>query len=271
MSTTEALNIQKLGILAGGGDLPRQLVEYCQRNNINYCIAGIHNHVDTVQPDCVYPIGHASKILRFFKNQNVTDIVFIGSVKRPTLWSLWPDWKTLKFFVSAWLRSLGDDGLLKALRNVLEDEGFQVHGIHKFLPGLLMPEGILGTVKPDQILQGDIQLGLKASQLLGKSDIGQAVIVKNGQIIAREDKHGTNVMIEKYGAAGAILVKTCKPQQDRDLDLPTLGLKTVETCARKKMIGIVGQAGQTLLVDRDEAVALADKNNIFLMGVSLND
>ena len=78
----------------------------------------------------------------------VTDIVFIGSVNKPSFLTLCPDWPTFKFFIKAWIKSLGDDGLLKAARSELEKRGFQVRGIHEFLPDLLMSEGSLGKITP---------------------------------------------------------------------------------------------------------------------------
>lgn len=271
MSAPKELNVKKLGIIAGGGNLPQILSDRCDQNNISYCVAGIKNQTDVIKPDQEFRFGQASQIIRFFKTQNVSDIVFIGGVTKPSFWALWPDWHTFKFFLGAWIKSLGDDGLLKAARRELEQEGFTVRGIHQFLPELLLSEGVLGAVQPTDNSHADIQLGLKESQILGAQDIGQAVIVKDGKVIAREDKHGTNAMIKKYGIAGAILVKTCKPQQDRDLDLPTLGVKTVEACVEKNMAGIVGHAQQSLIVDQAEMIALADENNIFVMGAVINE
>jgi len=271
MSATQKLNVTQLGIIAGGGALPRRLVDHCANSSIPFCIAGIRNQTDMVNPDQQFRIGQASQIIKFFKQKNVSDIVFIGGVTKPSFWTLWPDWHTFKFFVKAWIKSLGDDGLLKAARVELEQEGFHVRGVHQFLPELLLSEGLLGAVQPRDNIHADIQLGLNEAQALGVKDIGQAVIVKDGKVIAREDKHGTNAMIKKYGESGAILVKTCKPQQDRDLDLPALGLKTVKACAEKNMAGIVGHAQNTLFVDAEGAIKCANENNIFLMGARINE
>lgn len=271
MSARKELKIKKLGIIAGGGDLPRQLIQACKAHNIDYVVLGVKGHVDKIESDAVLRIGQASKILLFLKAHQVSDIVFIGSVKRPTIFTLWPDLMAFKFFIKAWINSFGDDSLLKGARKILEGEGFCVRGVHKFLPALLMPEGFLGKVQPAAKHQADIKLGLKEARAWGKADKGQAVLVKDGNIIAREDKKGTSAMIKKYGQVGAILVKTCKPQQDRDLDLPTLGLQTVGLCADQKMAGIVGHAGQTLAVDRYAMIEKADDANMFLMGVTLYD
>lgn len=262
--------IQKLGIIAGSGVLPARLVEVCKEQDIENVVIGLGKDVDSVKPDFHSRIGAGNKIRSYLKQQNVTDIVMIGAVKRPTLFNVWPDWPTFKFFLKAFLNSFGDSGLLDAARALIEKEGFKLHGIQKFLPELLMSEGVIGMHPPADKYQLDIQMGLKASQDLGAQDIGQAVIVKDGKIIGRENSKGTSALIKKHGTEGAILVKTCKPQQDKDLDLPTIGPETARLCAAKKMVGIVGHTDHTLLVERDKTARIADANGLFILGITIN-
>ena len=263
--------IEKLGIIAGGGVIPAKLVKACADQNIYPVVVGLRGHTQSVAPDYWGRIGSAGKIIRFYKRQNIHDIVLIGSVKRPGIFDLWPDWITLKFFLKAWLKSFGDNDLLKSARQELEKMGFHLHGVHKFLPDLLMPEGLIAGTLPTPSQQKDIQIGLQASQDLGRQDIGQAVIVKEGKIIGREDKKGTSALIKRHGVQGALLVKTCKPQQDKDLDLPTIGPKTVELCRDKKMAGIIGQAQNTLLVEREQVKSLANQAGLFVVGGTLHE
>lgn len=262
--------IKKLGIIAGGGVLPLQLKAQCDARGIETAIVGFTKYTDHVHPNFWARIGTSGKTIQWLKSQGVTDLVMIGNIKRPNLWDLWPDWVTLKFFITCWVRSFGDSNMLSAARSELEGMGFKIHGVHKFLPSLLMPEGMIGFYAPKDAQQKDIQLGIKAARDLGAQDIGQAVIMKDGQVIAREDKYGTSTLIKNYGCAGAILVKMCKPQQDMDLDLPTIGPITAQLCAAKKMTGIVGQAGKTLLVEREAVQKIADENNIFMMGITID-
>ncbi len=266
MPTSQKLKIQKLGIIAGGGNLPRQLHDQCQADGIETVIIGIKNDVEHVNPDVIFRIGQASKIIRFFKENNINDIVFIGSVCKPTLFNLWPDWLTFQFFIKAWVRSWGDDSLLKGAKKLLALEGIQVRGVHEFLPTLLMPYGVIGDIEPNDKYKSGIALGLQESQKLGREDKGQAVLIKGGIVIARETAKGTSAMIRRYGQQGAILVKTCKPQQDRDMDLPTLGPNTIKECIDKEMAGIVGQAHLTLLVEREKMVKMANDAGLFLLG-----
>jgi hypothetical protein len=262
-------SVSRLGIIAGSGVLPARLVEACEEQGIDYKIIGLGKETDCVTPDLHSRIGSSGKTLRYLREQGIHDVVLIGAVKRPNLFNVWPDWFSFKFFFRVLFKSMGDSSLLDAARQLLEGEGLIIHGVHEFLPELLLQEGVIGAHAPPDKYQLDIQLGLKESQELGRHDIGQAVIVKDGQVIGREDKRGTSALIKAHGTAGAILVKTCKPQQDRNLDLPTIGPETARLCAERKMAGIVGQAGETLLVEREKTARIADANGLFLMGVTI--
>lgn len=262
--------VKKLGIIAGGGALPQQLVETCRSNNMDCYVVGLRGHADSVSCDFKARIGAASKILGNLKDKGFTDLVFIGSVKRPNIFNLWPDWLTTKFLFKNLFKSYGDDSLLSLIRAEIESMGFQFHGIHQFMPELLMPEGILGKVQIPEPNRFDIQAGITASQELGRQDIGQAVIIKDGKVIGQEDRRGTSALIKRHGKKGAVLVKTCKPQQDKDLDLPAIGPETAQLCASKKMAGIAGQTGNTLLIEKDQVAEIANENGLFLVGVTIH-
>jgi DUF1009 family protein len=271
MPAREEISIKKIGIIAGSGVLPLQLKEACITKGIEPVVIGFRGYTDQVEPDCWGRIGASAKIIKSLKSENINDIVMIGAIKRPGLFDLWPDWITFKFFFKAWLKSFGDSGLLNAARDELEAMGFKIHGVHKFLPQLLMPEGILGQHTPKAGHQIDVQVGIKAARDLGKKDKGQAVIVKDGKIIACEDKRGTSALIKHHGCEGSILVKMCKPQQDKDLDLPTIGPQTIELCGLHQMAGIVGQAGNTLMVGQNIVRQRANEMRLFVMGVTIDE
>jgi DUF1009 family protein len=259
-------NITKLGIIAGNGTLPRDLVQRAQSQNIECHVIGFKPHTNYVTPDLWAEVGKASRILNYLKTHNVKHLVFIGGIGTPNFKSLRLDWVTIKFFLTTWWHSFGDSNVLSSARKTLEEKGFTLIGIHRFLPELLMLEGHLGCINVADHHHADIQLGVEEALALGQRDQGQAVIVKDGHVIAYEDKRGTNKMIELHGEEGAILVKLCKPQQDHDLDLPTIGPKTLRRCAAKKMAGIVGHSGKMLVAEQNEVIKLADENELFVWG-----
>lgn len=257
----------KLGIVAGGGILPQKLRAFCKDNSIDTYTVGFEGHADPAIADRLMRIGEAGGIITAFREQGCNDLVLIGSVKRPKFSEMRPDLRTAAFFAKLGFRALGDDGLLKAVRAELEDEGFVIHGIHELMPGLLLGAGVLTKAAPDERAYEHIHGGLMASRHIGRKDIGQSVVVLGDDVIGTEDENGTNALIKRAARKGAILVKSSKPQQDRKLDMPTLGSETVRLCASLGYAGIAAEAGGVLIADQDEMIAAANDAGLFVVGV----
>jgi len=262
---------QKLGIIAGGGILPTKLVSFCDAQNIDAFVVGFENHVDPAtikgRKHTIMRLGSAGTIIPLLQERGYKDLVLIGAVKRPGLTDMIPDMRTIKFFAKLGMRALGDDGFLKAIRKELEDEGFTIHGIQDILPNLFIEKGVLGSVEPDDDQWEDIRIGLTGSRKIGEADIGQCVVALNGEIIGTEDDKGTNALIRRAAAKGAVLVKASKPQQDRKLDMPTIGSDTVKLCAELGYAGIAAEADGVLVADREETIAAANERGLFVVGV----
>lgn len=64
-----------------------------------------------------------------------------------------------------------------------------------------------------------------------------------------------------------VLAKAPKPSQERRVDLPTLGVLTVELAAAAGLAGIAAEAGGTLLLDQAAIAAAADRLGLFVVGV----
>lgn len=277
MPTAEKIaQIKKLGIFAGGGQVPFRLVAACQAQGIEPFILGVKGQTDAALMDLArhswIRVGAAGQLMAALRAEGMRDLVMIGKIHRPSLWDIRPDWTAAKILARIGYRALGDDGLLSALRRELEREGFTLHGVHIFCPDLLARDGFYGPVRPSSAQEADIALGLKASQDLGAKDIGQAVAVQAGKILAMEGADGTNAVLRRAGPLrareghGPILVKTCKPQQDRDLDLPTIGPNTLEIAYSYGFSGIVVQAGASLVVEAKTIEERAEAYNMFVMG-----
>lgn len=266
--------LTKLGIIAGGGSLPALLIAHCRNTGLPHYVIALKGQADSDLPrDAEFPMGRGGLMIAAFREAGVRDLVMIGSVKRPRLFEITPDFYTAKFFTKLGLRALGDDGMLKAIRRQLEEEGFILHGFQDFLPQLLMPSGVIGAIAPDERQHADIALGIRTARELGARDEGQACVVMNGRVLGVEDADGTNALIRRSAEArgtesGGILVKMCKPQQDRKLDLPTIGAETVKLCASLGYEGLVAEAGQSFLIEADAVRRVADDAGLFVIGVS---
>jgi DUF1009 family protein len=62
-------------------------------------------------------------------------------------------------------------------------------------------------------------------------------------------------------------VKLCKPQQEARADPPTIGPATMLHAAKAGFSGIAIEAGNTLVIDRDETLAAADLAGLFLVAI----
>lgn len=267
----------RLGILAGGGGLPARLAGTCRQDGRHVFIIALEGqaHPDDLPPEIPHAwfrMGNAGAILDRLKSEGVRDVVMAGAVRRPGLSELRPDWRAAQILARIGAKALGDDGLLRAIAQVLEEEGFRVVGADALLTDLLTPPGLMTIAEPDEQTLADIQTGIAAAQVLGRLDIGQAVVVQQGIVLGVEAVEGTDALIARCGllkreGAGPVLVKMCKPQQDRRLDLPSLGPGTVAACAAAGFAGIAAEAGGSLFLGREAALAAADAAGLFVLGV----
>jgi hypothetical protein len=268
----------KLAIVAGTGDLPKRLLEACRASGRPVFVLALESHTDralvTDVPHAWVRLGAAADAFSALRAAEVSEVVFVGPVKRPSLASLMPDMRGARFLARVGLRSFGDDGLLSAIVKEFEAEGFRVVGVDDVLAELVAPTGAVGRLTPDEDARADIARGLAVVHALGALDIGQAVVVEAGVVLGVEAIEGTDALIERAGklkregARRGVLVKAKKPGQERRVDLPTIGADTVERVAAAGFAGIAIEAGSALVVDRDEVAQRADAAGVFVIGVA---
>lgn len=271
---------RKLGIIAGGGELPRRVAEACQKQGRPYFILALDGFADPAllsedeHPGTIVRMGAAGKGFSALHQNGVEDVVMVGPVRRPSLGDLRPDWKAAKFFARVGLRALGDDGLLRGVIKEIETEGFRVIGVGDILGDeILAPEGVMGRHVPDEQALADIQRGVEVALGLGALDVGQGCVVQQGIVLAVEAVEGTDAMLARcHGlrrdGLGGVLIKVRKPQQEDRADLPTIGVATVEAAHAAGLRGIAVSAKGALVVNREQTVARADRLGLFVTGVS---
>lgn len=270
----------RLGILAGSGDLPKNLLKQCTKDKLDhfaiYFKGQSEQDRDPDTPSKIVKLGQTQKTIDILKSENCTHIVFAGGIKRPGLFDIKPDLRTTKFFSKLGLGAVGDDRLLRAVRDELETEGFLIVGAHDILPDLLTPVGVLTDKAPDDRAWQDIKTGWTVLDKLGKLDIGQACIVQQGVVLGVEAIEGTDALIERCGqylrkGGGGVLVKRSKPGQDKSLDLPTVGEVTIEKLADAGFAGVALEAKNSQILHQTETVSCANGKGLFVVGVTKKD
>ena len=268
--------LRKLGIIAGGGALPARLASAAQTAGRAIFVVKLDRHADDPELD-QYPgitarLGAAAKILDAMRDNACQDVVLAGKVARPSFTAIRPDWRAAKLLMKVGMKALGDDGLLRLVGQELEREGFRLVGAHEILTDLAVSEGVLGTIKPDDQALSDARHGLRVARILGQADVGQGCVVQQGFVLALEAIEGTDEMVRRSAnyrrdGVGGVLVKSSKPQQDKRLDLPAIGLTTVEEAHKAGLRGIALLAGGTMIIDRSAVIERADRLGMFVIGI----
>src|SRR5436305_5863661 len=185
----------RIGIVAGGGTLPRRLVESCRAAGREVFVLALDGEAEPEAvagvPHAWCRVGAAAKGLDLLRANEVSELVLAGGVRRPSITSLRPDWRAAKFFARVGRRVLGDDGLLSAVVKELEQEGFRVLGADQLLEAAGLPEGPLGRVAPDAAALSDIEFGMRIARAIGALDIGHAVVVQQGLALGVEASDGS--------------------------------------------------------------------------------
>ncbi|NBX02808.1 MAG: LpxI family protein [Alphaproteobacteria bacterium] len=269
-------NLPTLGIIAGDGRLPALLISACQRAHRPFFILAFEGStdMDAIEglPYALVRLGAIGEAMEHLRKAGVTQLVMAGKVSRPSLAMLRPDATAARLLtrIGAAFFS-GDNALFKAIIAFLEEEGFHVIGSEDVLREIISPEGVLGNIEPNEQQRADIHMGIVAARALGEKDLGQAVIVHNGEVIGVEDSNGTDALIARCAfsgkAAGGVLVKVKKPFQETRVDLPAIGPQTILNCHKAGICGIAVEAGGSIIIDRDLTIAKADSLGLFLAGV----
>lgn len=258
-------------VIAGSGSLPERVISRLEELQADFFVVSIEGFGPEKYPQ--FAIGEVGRILETIKEKKATEIIFCGAVKRPSFRSL-----KLDSVGKTWLRKLGvraflgDDALLKGLRKLLKLEGLEIVSPQEILSTLLTPRGVLTDAKPSESDMRDIARGIFVLNATSKADIGQAVVVQDGIVLAIEAAEGTDSMLERATSLkpstekGGVFVKTSKEGQDQALDLPTIGTHTVEMVARSGFAGIALGAKASQIVDFEDTVSLANKKGLFLLG-----
>lgn len=267
----------RLGVLAGGGRLPAAVVDAARAQGRDVFVLAFEGQTDTAWLSGVehawVRLGQFADAFARLRAAGVGDVCLIGPVRRPSLAELRPDWRAAQALARIGVRAFGDDGLLSAVVREIEGEGFRVVGAEEVLGALAARAGAYGRIVPSGQDRLDIARGVEVLRTLGAVDVGQAVVVERGVVLGIEAIEGTDALVARCGllrreASGGVLVKIAKPAQERRVDLPTIGVRTVEAVADAGLAGIAVEAGRALVADARAVAAAADARGIFVFGLA---
>lgn len=276
--------MDKLGLIAGGGALPLEVAAFCER-------AGRPLHVVRLKGLAAEALkrfdgqdaglAEFGKILDGMRKSGVAAVCLAGIVNRPNFSTLVPDLKGMAVLPGVIAAAgKGDDTLLRHMVGLFEREGFRVEGATDVVSDLLLAQGPLGRVRPGERDLRDAARALDTASRIGALDIGQGAVVCAGLVLAVEAQEGTDEMLRRVGGLRTeirgstsdrrgVLAKVPKPIQERRVDLPTIGVSTVEAAAAAGLAGIAGEAGGLIVLERESTIAAADRLGLFIWGAPL--
>jgi hypothetical protein len=267
----------RLGLIAGGGGVPADIADAAVAGGMDVFVLGFEGVTD---PALLQRFPHA--FIRFDKVGRTVDILtrqgcdavcMVGKVARPDFGALRPDLAGIGLLprvVKA--AAKGDDALLQVLVDFFERKGFRVLGAHEIAGDVLAGAGVLGRAEPSETDRRDIAKGIAVVDAVGALDIGQGAVVQQGLVLAVEAAEGTDRMLERCvglgSGSGGVLVKMTKPGQDARVDLPTIGVETIERLRAAGLNGVAIEAGAAMIIDRSATIEAADAAGVFVVAVS---
>ena len=267
---------RRLGIIAGGGTLPRLLVEAGRssgRDPFVLCLEGFADEKDYADVGhATAPVAKVGRIVEALKSAGCRDLVLAGRMRRPDFRTLVPDFRGVSLLAKL-VGARGDDAILRIVIEDLEKDGFKVLGVDDILSDLLASEGPIGKHDADARARSDIARGVAVLRALGDLDVGQAATVQDGIVLRIEAAEGTDGLLERTAhlarrGQGGVLVKLKKAGQERRADLPAIGPDTVKGVASAGLAGIAVEVGGALVLDREEVARLADDAGVFVVGIA---
>ncbi len=263
-----------VAIIAGQGNLPIAVLNYCQQHHINTSFIMFEGQVNknilnqNIDPSkiCINKLGALSPVLNFLTQNNIKTLVLAGSIKRPSLNELSLDKDGLSMIKAIGVHFVkGDNQLLEAVIKQLEKLGYQLKPAHAFIQNAFLAPGIYGNA--DSNYTGDIEIGINILNALSRYDIGQALIIDNERIYGIEGIEGTSNLIQrlkkcKDPSSSAVvappptrsggLIKMAKKAQTMTADVPTIGPDTIEQLYQAYYSWIAIEANSVQVLAQDE-------------------
>lgn len=272
----------KIGLIAGQGRLPFLVADGARKQGKKVACVGLADNAATElkqHVDYYYkvPLARPGTWIKKLRSKGVSRTVMVGRVAKTKIYTpkrilhYLPDWRAFRIWY--WRLRKKDkrnDNVLNAIADELETGGIILEDSTMYCQEHLAQKGLMTKTKPGDSVYSDIEFGWKIVKEIGRLDIGQAITVKEKEIIAVEAIEGTAQMIQRTGKlcpkGGWTLIKTAKPQQDMRFDVPCVGPETIKSLHRNGGKCLVIEAKKTIIIDKTETIQLADKLKVSVVG-----
>ena len=262
--------MERIGLLAGAGKLPVECAKAAKLLGYEVYAVALLPETDAELKECTadcqfISIAHLDDVLNYLKEHQVSKVTMIGKVTKELLFSgkVQPDVRMMKLIME--LPDRKDDTIMMMFVRELAKAGIQAFDQTALIRRLRPHRGVITKREPTAEERKDMEFGFRMAKEIGRLDVGQTAVVKNMAVMALEAIEGTDACIHRGGElarGGAVVAKVAKPQQDDRFDVPTVGLATIQSMVDVGATALAIEADKTLLVEREEMLALAEANNI---------
>jgi len=276
--------MEKIGIIAGGGRLPFLVARGICAAGCRPIIAALDGYASQRLPGECFGEGDFAWVgltrigqwIKHFRRHGVTRVVMIGYVHKREMYHRWrllkyiPDLRTALIWYCKIRKDKRDNSVLLATAEELAKEGIKLVSDPEYASQHVAASGVLTRKQPSASVSADIEFGWKIARASAELDIGQAIAVKEHDIIAVEAVEGTDAMIQRAGSlcksGGWTMIKVARPNQDMRFDVPTIGPATVRNLTAAGCACLVVQADKTMIADLPQTIELADKLGLVIVG-----
>lgn len=275
-----------IGVLAGWGDFPLQVAKALKARGYRVVVVGVRDHADPQLAEIAdvfawTGIAQLTWTAHFFRKHGAEVAAMAGKIHKVLIYQPWlvvrhlPDWQSLRAFWPYFIsnqRDRKDDTILGMICDYFRQRGVNFVPATDFAPELLRPQGVLTRRTPSEADWRDIAFGWQIAKELGRLDCGQSVAVKDMACLALEAIEGTDRCIERAGQLCKIgaftVVKTAKPNQDMRFDVPTIGLRTLQTMVNARAKVLAFEAQRTIVLEEAKVIDFANRHGICVVSLS---
>ena len=271
----------QLAIIAGGGSLSDIIIETAEKKGWNLTVFAIGDLNITKNQDIRLIEMNRLDIGRIFqilKSQNIKNICMVGYIPRPNSPKDYLNFRYLNvqtlsiLFQSIGILRGGDASLFKKINSLLEKRGYKIIGASEIAPNLTLKRGLYSSKSVSKVEFENIKKAKQCADMTGYLDIGQAVVVKNGRVLAIEAAEGTDVMLERVACLGGIsikrggvILKSAQINQDERVDMPTIGPNTIKNVVKANLSGIAITADNVIVLDFQKVIEMIEDNNLYFI------
>jgi len=261
----------KVCLVAGSGSLPTAFVKKAKELGDEVFVVGVKG-ITSIEANAYLPLGKVGTLVKLLEKHNINKIVLLGKFEHKLLFShlLTLDSLALKILKRA--KDRRAQSLIRALMDELEEMGFEFIDPKPYLEELLAGKGTLNSLEPSSQAMEDGLFGFPIAKEIAQLDVGQTIVVKEGTVVSVEAMEGTQETIYRAGklaGKGCRVIKVARKSQDFRIDVPTVGLDTLEALRQIKADVIFLEAGKVYIVDKDKFLKLADRYKISVVGLPI--